>query len=191
MPAAVLPANSPPSNEGSQAMSTRSVQDHSAGHENFSRRNFLAGATAAAAGLLVVEPRQVAAARGELQDHARPDRLRRAGQLDRQPVPTAWRIPVRGHGRLFSRSRQGRGPAAGRRPRTAPSAACRATSGCWTPGRTPSSSKARPTSIPSRRWPASMPAATSTAPSRSPSTCPAARRWPRRAAKGPRRNASC
>ena len=43
-------------------MTTRSVQDHSAGHENFSRRNFLAGATAAAAGLLVVEPRQVAAA---------------------------------------------------------------------------------------------------------------------------------
>ena len=43
-------------------MSTRSVQDHSACDEHFSRRNFLAGATAAAAGLLVVEPRQVAAA---------------------------------------------------------------------------------------------------------------------------------
>jgi predicted dehydrogenase len=37
-------------------------QDRSAGHENFSRRNFLAGATAAAAGLLIVEPGQVAAA---------------------------------------------------------------------------------------------------------------------------------
>ncbi len=43
-------------------MSTRSVQDHSASHEVFSRRNFLAGATAAAAGLLVAEPRQAAAA---------------------------------------------------------------------------------------------------------------------------------
>ena len=43
-------------------MTTRSVQDHSARNENFSRRNFLAGATAAAAGLLIVEPRQVAAA---------------------------------------------------------------------------------------------------------------------------------
>ncbi len=43
-------------------MSTRSVQDHSASHEDFSRRNFLAGATAAAAGLLVAEPRQAAAA---------------------------------------------------------------------------------------------------------------------------------
>ncbi len=43
-------------------MTTRSVQDHSACHENFSRRKFLAGATAAAAGLLVVEPRQAAAA---------------------------------------------------------------------------------------------------------------------------------
>ena len=43
-------------------MTTRSVQDHSVRHENFSRRNFLAGATAAAAGLLIVEPRQVAAA---------------------------------------------------------------------------------------------------------------------------------
>ena len=43
-------------------MTTRSVQDCSVRHENFSRRNFLAGATAAAAGLLVVEPRQVAAA---------------------------------------------------------------------------------------------------------------------------------
>ncbi len=43
-------------------MSARTIQDQSAGHENFSRRNFLAGATAAAAGLLVVEPRQVAAA---------------------------------------------------------------------------------------------------------------------------------
>ena len=43
-------------------MSKRIAQDHSAKRENFSRRNFLAGATAAAAGLLVVEPRQVAAA---------------------------------------------------------------------------------------------------------------------------------
>ena len=49
-------------------MTTRSAQDHPADpeyrvpDENFSRRNFLAGATAAAAGLLVVEPRQVAAA---------------------------------------------------------------------------------------------------------------------------------
>ena len=60
--AAVLPPNSPPSYERSQAMSQRSVQDHSARHENFSRRNFLAGTTAAAAGLLIVEPRQVAAA---------------------------------------------------------------------------------------------------------------------------------
>ena len=43
-------------------MTTRSVPDRSVRHENVSRRNFLAGATAAAAGLLVVEPRQVAAA---------------------------------------------------------------------------------------------------------------------------------
>ncbi|MGO8753267.1 MAG: Gfo/Idh/MocA family protein [Thermoguttaceae bacterium] len=43
-------------------MTTRSVPDCSVRHENVSRRNFLAGATAAAAGLLVVEPRQVAAA---------------------------------------------------------------------------------------------------------------------------------
>jgi len=42
-------------------MTTRSVQDHSVS-DDISRRNFLAGATAAAAGLLIVEPRQVAAA---------------------------------------------------------------------------------------------------------------------------------
>ena len=43
-------------------MTTQSVRDHSVRHENLSRRNFLAGATAAAAGMLVVEPRQVTAA---------------------------------------------------------------------------------------------------------------------------------
>ena len=43
-------------------MTTRSGSDHSASPDSFNRRNFLAGATAAAAGLLVVQPRQVAAA---------------------------------------------------------------------------------------------------------------------------------
>ena len=42
-------------------MTTQTAQDHSA-PDDISRRNFLAGATAAAAGLLIVEPRQVAAA---------------------------------------------------------------------------------------------------------------------------------
>ena len=43
-------------------MTKHIAQDHPIRHDNFSRRNFLAGATAAAAGLLIVEPRQVAAA---------------------------------------------------------------------------------------------------------------------------------
>ncbi|MGO9111470.1 MAG: Gfo/Idh/MocA family protein [Thermoguttaceae bacterium] len=42
-------------------MTTRSVQDHSV-RNDISRRSFLTGATASAAGLLIVEPRQVAAA---------------------------------------------------------------------------------------------------------------------------------
>ncbi len=42
-------------------MTTHSAHNHSAA-DNFSRRKFLAGTTAAAAGLLIVEPRQVAAA---------------------------------------------------------------------------------------------------------------------------------
>jgi len=43
-------------------MTTQSAQDHSVRHDNVTRRNFLTGATAAAAGLLIVEPRQVVAA---------------------------------------------------------------------------------------------------------------------------------
>lgn len=43
-------------------MTTQNVQNQSARPRNFSRRNFLAGTTAAAAGLLIVKPRQVAAA---------------------------------------------------------------------------------------------------------------------------------
>ena len=43
-------------------MTKHIAQDHSIRHDNFSRRNFLAGATAAAAGLMIAEPRQVAAA---------------------------------------------------------------------------------------------------------------------------------
>jgi myo-inositol 2-dehydrogenase / D-chiro-inositol 1-dehydrogenase len=43
-------------------MSARSATDPNVRHENFNRRRFLAGTTAAAAGLLVVGPRQVAAA---------------------------------------------------------------------------------------------------------------------------------
>jgi myo-inositol 2-dehydrogenase / D-chiro-inositol 1-dehydrogenase len=43
-------------------MTARSIQDQSEFHDNCSRRTFLAGATATAAGLLVVKPRQVAAA---------------------------------------------------------------------------------------------------------------------------------
>ncbi len=42
-------------------MPTRSSQSHSAGNDNLSRRNFLAGTTAAAAGLLVVGPQQAKA----------------------------------------------------------------------------------------------------------------------------------
>jgi myo-inositol 2-dehydrogenase / D-chiro-inositol 1-dehydrogenase len=43
-------------------MTPHSVPDHSVRHEDFSRRGFLAGATAAAAGLLIVQPRRAAAA---------------------------------------------------------------------------------------------------------------------------------
>ena len=43
-------------------MTTQTAQDRSVRHDDVSRRDFLAGATAAAAGLLIVEPRQVVAA---------------------------------------------------------------------------------------------------------------------------------
>jgi len=43
-------------------MTAHGAQDHSVPHDNVTRRNFLAGTAAAAAGMLIVDPRQVVAA---------------------------------------------------------------------------------------------------------------------------------
>ena len=102
----------------------------------FNRRRFLAGATAA--GLTIVRPELVAGTRGQLEDQARPDRLRRPRQLDRQPVRQHGGYQFIGTADYFPGPGRRRRPASEGTGRPRPSAACPATNGCWTPSRTPS-----------------------------------------------------
>lgn len=170
-------------------MTTHSAHNHSAA-DNFSRRKFLAGTTAAAAGLLIVEPRQVAAAEANSKI-------------------TLGLIGCGGRGRWIANLFQKHGGY--RFVATADYFPDRATAAARPLGVAESKAfsglsgykrllDARPDAIVIETPPyfhaehaiAGVDAGCHVyCTSQSPSMCPVAKRWPTPAAKGPRKNASC